>query len=513
MLPLLPSIAWSQPAPSAAQAQALEQQIGAWLNAIVAPGLTLPATPVHLAPQGDHYTASVPIGSGANPPVWTANVKPTGNTWLVYDSRLPSPATFEVTLPASPGSDTTTPDKLVYTVAIGKQSGTANIDPTFSQPTHWSSELSNVDVTAVGTSTEQKTHVDASVSSLDLLPVAGGRVQVSSKSEIQGYRVAMTIPKAGAVGFSADHASLSSSVDNLSRDRAMAMMHALAQIFAAMPKGGATATPAQEADLKVAAMSLFGTLEGLATGYQIDEKLDGFTLNMAGMEGSLVSVRFGFSVKDENDLLRARLSIGAEGLTLPELGLGTLTSLIPTKVSFTPVVSKIPAVAVTALIDKIKADGEPGPDDMMAMFANGGIDAGLEQMQIDVAGASLTGQGTVTISSPTQFSGVAQFTATNLDALQQKLAANPQTAPGVAGIIFLKGIGKTVDNRMVWNVAFKDGHLLVNDQDMTAMMGGAMGGGSDGSSPAPGTMTPTPDDTPRSGEPQQENGAGHLRQP
>jgi hypothetical protein len=94
---------------------------------------------------------------------------------------------------------------------------------------------------------------------------------------------------------------------------------------------------------------------------------------------------------------------------------------------------------------------------------------------VEAAGATVTGSGTMTFDSLEAFSGNATLVATDLAALQQKLAADPALAPGLSALIFLKGVGRTEGERMVWDIDFHDQRLTVNNQDFTAMLYSALG--------------------------------------
>jgi hypothetical protein len=118
---------------------------------------------------------------------------------------------------------------------------------------------------------------------------------------------------------------------------------------------------------------------------------------------------------------------------------------------------------------------DPYPADIAALFSHGGITGGIDSMAVDVAGAKFTGSGQVVATGPTPdaVSGTATVTAENYDALMQKVMAMPALAQqAVPVMVFIKGIGRNVDNRLVWDISYKDNKVLINNVDLTAMAGG-----------------------------------------
>ena len=108
----------------------------------------------------------------------------------------------------------------------------------------------------------------------------------------------------------------------------------------------------------------------------------------------------------------------------------------------------------------------------MAMLGKGPIHVGLDQLAFDLGPATFEANGAYDIVSPTPAanSGTADIKATNLDDLMKVLSTDEQTKPGVAAIIFLKGIGKQDGNAISWHVEYKDSHILVNGTDMSQLI-------------------------------------------
>ena len=117
-------------------------------------------------------------------------------------------------------------------------------------------------------------------------------------------------------------------------------------------------------------------------------------------------------------------------------------------------------------------DGKAPPAQVAAVFGKGGIKTGLESFAVDMGGATFTGKADVLVPSPNEASGTAQIVATNLDALMTKVQAIPALAQqGVPVIVFAKGIGRVEGGKIVWDVQFDQGKLLVNGVDLMKMAG------------------------------------------
>ncbi len=189
--------------------------------------------------------------------------------------------------------------------------------------------------------------------------------------------------------------------------------------------------------------------------------------------------------------MNGHIDIGAEGLALPDLPLGPMAQLIPTRLAIRPAVSGVPIAALQKLIQDSDNGATPPPADIDALFSRGGLTVGLDSFSVDLAGAGISGMGKLVFASTQQFTGTAQLAASNFDLLQQQIAAQPELAQAAPVFIFLKGIGRTVDNRVVWDVSYRDGRLVVNNQDLTAMLGASGGSqGQDGGPKSPARPSP-----------------------
>ena len=496
MMPLASGMSWAQSTPTAAKAQTLEQQIRDWMSETLGPDVKLSKQLITVKAAGDHYDFTMPLGDGADAPLMTASGTPRSDgRWAIDNMRVPSPATFHITLPMKPSADAPMSrlGRMTYQMKVGQQSGQMTVDPTFATSNTSMSTMEDVEVDTVTAPIKQSTHVDRASTSFVAQPAAAGRINVAIQSSMEGYKLTSELPTAPApLSVGMGRINLTSNIDNVSRERLVTLVQVIAKFASLMPAQGATPTDEQDESAKAALAGLLPALTDLTTGLSFDESLENTTVAVGDMAGSLRLFRIGFSTRVVDGLLQSSLDLGAEGLALPELGLGTKVELIPTKVSLRPVLSGVPTEALAKMLNSAAAGSNgPAPDDIMALFARGNVTAGLDSLVVDVAGSEMLAQGKVTVASPTDISGTAQISVTNLDQLQARIAADPDLAPSAPAIIFLKGIGRTEQNRMVWDVAYSHGKLMVNNQDMTMLMGGA-----DAQAPqqdaTPPTSSPTP---------------------
>jgi hypothetical protein len=97
----------------------------------------------------------------------------------------------------------------------------------------------------------------------------------------------------------------------------------------------------------------------------------------------------------------------------------------------------------------------------------------IDRLAIDTGPARITGHGRLTSSGPGQAQGTATVRATGLDAAIKELAADPQAHQVLAGLLFLKGLGKVEGDATVWDLVFDGQKLLVNGTDISALAPGA----------------------------------------
>jgi len=474
------------------QAQVLERQIRDWVTGLLGPTVKIANRPVVITPEGDHYAVAVPFGEAADSPQITATARAgDGGRWNIDNIRFPSPAEFRLTLPQPADKDgkTAAVGPVNYKVTIGQQSGQIIYDPSFATASTLNSTLQNLDVNASSDSMQQSSHLDRTATTSILRPAGAGHVDLLTDSSLEGYRIATKTTDGQDLTVEMGRARLTGQISGVSSERAVQILQALMQVGAAMKTADASAPKMDEKSVQ----TLLEAVGDFASGVSFDESVDRLAVNYGGMGGTLNGLRVGLATKSEAGLLQARMDLGADGLALPDLPLGNLAQLIPTKVALRPAVSGVASGDLMRLAKASENGGTPSPNDIQALFSHGGITAGLESFSVEMGGATIAGMGKLVFTSPEAFSGTAQITATNLDLLQQRVASMPEAAQAIPVFILAKGIGRAVNNQIVWDVSYRDGKVLVNNQDLSAMMGGGSGAAQD---------APKPPARPQQGRPQ-----------
>ena len=455
------------------RAAALQTQIRDWLQSTLGTGVSIKRSPIAVAADGDHFTLSYPLAAADGAPPVTAQMRDIGSgRWSIDDVQIPSPSVFHVPLPATktgaPGGEA------ISTLTLGQQQQQILLDPSLATPTTATSSFADLSLTTQVSGNTQLSHIDKSTNSLVVTPVGGDRVDMSGDSSIQGYTIKMSIAADPQTTTAVAMAKLSlvSTLTNVSREHGANLVHLLAQASQNRRADKATGKKNNAADQQTA-LALLTALSGLAQSVTIADTADDITVTTQGITGSLKQFAFGLQTKSVDGKLQARMPISADGLTLPDdLGLGDLAQLIPTHLSLTPSLSAVPTGALLQL-SKSMVDSAPANQNVAALFSQGPIDAGFDDLRLDVAGSTFAGHIAFVVAAPDRVSATGQITAENFDKLQQTMAAEPQTADVAPLVIFLKGIARTEQTRLVWDIAYRDNRLLINSQDMSALMGAA----------------------------------------
>ena len=469
---------------TADQAKALESQISSWMRGLAGLNTNETSRPVQVSPEGDHYRLALPIGK-PDPITLTASIRPTeGGRWAIEGPRIPSPAHFTLQMPPPSPKGQTTPDAAIpvdYTVTIGSQDNQATFDPGYTTPTTLTTSFRNLKVEAKRALTDQLTTVVRSASTNTLRPSGADRVDLIIDSTTEGYRLrAMAGPSSPGdsqpVEAAAQRVRVTGEITSVSRDRMAQIVPALVRItggvVAGMPKAGSKAPAASPSIDPELLRTILQSLQDLASEFTLDETADGIAVHYGPYAGTATQARIGMGAKSDGGLLQAHMDLGLDGLALPDLTLGAMADLLPRKIALRPVLSGVATQDLIRLLVAVSnsKDGDP-PAEFAALFSRGGVSAGLESFTLDIADTSFAGMGKMMVASPQNLTGLAQVTATNFDDLMQRANRIPELAGALPVFVFAKGIGRIVDNRVVWDITYRGGRLLVNGTDLSSMMG------------------------------------------
>lgn len=461
-----------------AQATEVESAIRAWLTGLLGPSIPVAQRPVMLTPSGDHFNVVVPFREHADANnseiITTATAQPLdGGRWSITGIKTTNPMRFTIDMLAPPNDDGKPADPatvpMTYTVDLTGQEGTALYDPTFATPSTTTLSIKGGTVQTTGGPMSSMSRIGPSSSVYTMRPAGPDCVDVSTDGTVQDYQISTGTPEAGPIEISMKLGRVSMGMTGISRTRATVLVQTLATAFGQLLAAPQGAPPEIAPEV---GKQLLAALQDIASEMTVEESFEGLTVKASGMDVQLGKSKFGFGAKSEAGLLQARMELGAEGLTLPDMGLGAMMELVPTRISLRPFVSGVGVAELTRIMQSTGDKKDPAPADVAALFSHGGIVTGLDSLDIEVGGATLTGQGKMTFTTPEKFSGAGQFTADNFDALMEKVSDIPMAAQAVPVLALVKGMGRIVDNKLVWNVSYDQGKLLVNNVDVMRMMGG-----------------------------------------
>ena len=456
------------------QARTLEGQIRAWMQLQAGPGATLDERPVQVAPDGDRYRIAVPFAktrSGApQANLLTALVRPDDSgRWTIDDWRFPASASFTGEMPAPPkpskkpagAADGTIP--VDYTLLFASQDNRGFYDPSFATSSTLSTSFQGFELRSKSAVFDQVTKVERSAGITTLRPSGLDRVDLITDTTLEGYTIDTRAGDASLVEIAARRVRVGGEVTALSRERT----GRLAQALTAVGKGLRDGTSVSSGTLR----AVLPLMQDLASAVTLDQTMEGLSVKYGPFSGTASQARLGVSLKSDGGLLRADMDLGLDGLALPDLQMGAMAELLPRRIALHPVLTGVPADELVQLLiaDREKAGG--APPDVSALLRRGTVGAGLESFALDIGGASFAGMGKAMIASPEDVTGEAQVTAVNFDLLMQRANAMPELAGALPVLVFAKGIGHNVENRLVWDITYRRGKMLVNGTDLSSMMG------------------------------------------
>jgi len=466
-------------------AQTLAAQLRAWLGGMLGPDA--PELPVRAEVEGDHYRVIIPLPGirteATEPAVSAAARKLPDGRWGIDDVRFPGKFSFTRSMPpdARPGTET---------VVFGDQHAKATIDPDLKLPSSFAVDGANIVITTIGPRQTQEQRIDRYTATGNATPAAGGLLDVSTMTELDGWRTGALAPGGVAAGSGMRLATATAHIEGLEPSQVGPAIAALVSLSAALPAPtrtrNGTGTHLGLPDLPpqglVALHRLVAALPGIATSFRIDETLEGVQFEIAGIGGAAIDrVRLGFGGKAPAGLLRAWFDLGLQGLSargLPE----AQAALVPRMVSFRPSVSGVPVEALNRLLAAMTEPGHPPParlaPEVAALFAQGSLTVGIEALDVAIGPAEFTGAGSVLLLSPTEREGQARIAATGFDALVEQMRGDPRSGAALPLLILARGLAKADGDRLVWTIAVdRSGKTTVNGIGFPGFAGGPGRGG------------------------------------
>ena len=480
---LLPCLAARAADVTPEQGAAAEAAVRNWFGAMLGPSVKMPERPIQLTPAGDHFDAVLAtplvgaISGGDTPPAvtTTAQVRPLDNgTWSVDNIRTSTPIRFAVDLPVPDDKDKKAPPvttRVNYLVDIKGQDGHGIIDPSLATPSSWSTSATSATIRAEGGPLASETQFGAYNGDMTVTPAGADRVDLAMNAAIQGYHMTAGAGAAVPVGVDMKVLRVALSVLGLNRAHAQELTRNSVTAISAIGQINPAGPPKIAPEV---VRALLASLQDSASELSLDETVEGLAINAGGMPVTLGKAELGINGKSVDGQLEARMpievrDIGVTGALPPDMA-----ALLPTVLTIRPVLSGVATADLWRVAAALTENRDPAPADINALFSHGGVKLGVEAMTLALAGATFEGTGNFTYTSPEVGSGTARITATGYDDMMGKVAAIPAlSGQGIPVLAFVKGLGKTVEGKLVWDITYKDGKTLVNNVDLASLGIGA----------------------------------------
>jgi hypothetical protein len=479
------------------QALALQRQVHDWLATVLGPMVDLPVPALRIVADGEQYRVEIPLpgmisdgpgsdgqGSIADAAPLTAEVKPlAGGRWAIDDLRIPSPLRIDMAAGQAGVSGS-------LSMKIADQQMHAVFDPTLATPSSFDGRMRGFSQTlnsSVGRqrSSSQTTSVERLTWHQAWQPEAGGHMTLLGETTLDGYATSRQMPNGQDLTIAIDRIHATERVNQADFDEFGKTLRAALALAAVVPheRIPATAaagepppsdmTPAQRAALR----SLVTDLGGLAAGMESEQTMQGVHIRAAGHVASIADVALsaGFGAPNGKADLHLRLAI--DGIDSPDIPPGVWRDYLPRHIVFAPRLSGIPKDELMRVllrtIDTQANHGPVAPSPMRmaaALLAKAPLMLGIDTLSVDFGPARLTGTGDLQMVSPADISGEAELRMTGLDQLLQAATGTPALRRAGPVLIFLKGIGKVDGNATVWKIIYRNGEMMVNGTDISAMV-------------------------------------------
>lgn len=451
------------------------------------------------------------------------------NRWSIENLRLPSPWRVDSAKPDETGFKS-------MSARTEEQTSHGVFDTTFATPSTFDSVTRGASSATDGASGTSVTSLAGYTSHTVLQPASDGRVNMLADGHGEKLATEGVLPDGTPFKLTADRASLGAHFDNVAFDQIGPMIRGIMEIMPAsaspvpadvLPvapaipaprapatvkgKGNpevmanakqalsstlklpdpprpatktvaATAASAKHADMtpaqKDSAHRVLAAFRAFMGGLDEEVAMENVRMESSGHMVSFGRIAVGFGFGAPGGRIDTHMAMALDGLSSPDIPAGPMRDYMPTHVALRPHASGVPADAVFDLIQHaIDANGKDDDAlgaEAMGLLAKGPLNLGIDDIALTTGPASLKGGGQVTIASVTEITGKAQFTMSGLDELIKQVNATPELqGMGAGPVLFLaKGMGRIDGANTVWDVTYADGKVMVNGNDLSAMMAG-----------------------------------------
>ena len=457
---------------SAQQADALQQRLRDWLAANLGQAVLAPGQPPEVRADGDHFAVAVPLQLPGPPAssrtIVLANARQTsGGAWDIdtVPSNLPISFTIDTPVPNEGGKKGPLRSvPVTYVITTAKPSAHAHFDPSFATASTLTASNAGMTMTTRGGPVSSTTTAGPTNTLSTIQPAGPGLIDVSSNTSVQQYHTVLQAPGLAPVASTTDKLQFSLKMTGLNRDRAAEIMRALTTLATAgLPAGSPGMSKAASDFLAVIAANM----QDLAASAAMDQTAEGFELSFGGITAKADEFGAGFDASADAGLLRASMGLKLRGVALANAPLGPFEALVPQGLAFRLAVSGLKTPELQRALAAISRDQKPGAGDAAGLAD--GATAGIEGFELEVGGATFSGEGHASMTAPGHYLALATLSAENFDGLIQTVNAIPLLQQAIPVLAFLKGIGRSADGRIVWTIRADGAKVLVNDIDLSAM--------------------------------------------
>jgi hypothetical protein len=463
---------------SAEDAKALQAQLHDWLASLLQPAVTVAPDTVQVEPEGDHFRLTLPeplalIGKGLVQAgtAFTLSARPMdGGRWDLGDLHMPNPMTLTgPNLPApkaAPGSPPAAPVPNVMQLSLEGLRFHGLLDPSFATTSSFDQSVDGIRITGPMTTT---TYGKSSGNTI-LRPDGTDRITVTTHASLADLQQSADAPNGRHVSLMVGHLQAESALRRLSPTELATIIRTFAALAPTAHGKQESMTPEQ----RTLARRLVGSVWKLADGGKLSETLEGVTFDSNGVSASLHRLTIGEDFAAPDGKVSFGLQLGLEGIDSPMIPPGIYHDYLPRKISLKPRISGIRSDDLRRLalhaIDTNGKDTDKLQSEATAMLADSPLTVELEEISFDLGPASLDGNLSLEISSPTDMTGDGDITITGLDTLIKRASTTPELKQIAPALIFLKGIGKQDGNDTNFAVSYNNGSLKVNDTDLSSML-------------------------------------------
>lgn len=487
---------------TAEQAATLQTQLHDWVGALGSPAANMTAQPVKVTADGDHFKVEIlpppeMVQQGVMPDATMATLtaRPIDGGRYEFDTLMvPSP--FTITLPATtsaalqsamagttpparPGQPPPPPTKAAADTAPIKVVATLKdqtfhgvLDPSLATVSTFDSAISDVHLTVMTVVADIAKMTGHSTYS----PAGGGRLNVAGETGFDDITVTGTGKANMPFAITVKGGKLSSRIDGELPGSSGAINTQLAALNAVLKHEGPTPiTPEQRRAAHDAVQAIGNSFTSQASTMS----LDGVKVGVAGQTTDIGHTAFSGRLGTEAGRVVIGGGVTIENIASTAIPPGVYHDMTPQRFVLNSRIYGISRDDLMALVNHAIDDDMKNPaqstslqTEGLAMLAKGPLGIAVDQLVLDIPGASLKGAATMEIASPTDITAHALLTMDGLDALIKKANTTPELQKAAPGLIFLKGIGAAEGNTTTWKVSYVDRKIMVNDTDLSAMMPG-----------------------------------------